>query len=368
MPGRHACAPRALPWRLLKRNVPSRYPIAPIANPELTRRLQQKIDGKTKPHGALGALERLALQLGLIGQTESPRIENPHLIVCAGDHGVTAEGISAYPQDVTWQMVMNYLAGGAAVNVFAQASRFRLLVVDAGVNHTFSPHPGLIDRKVGMGTANMACGPAMTRAQCEQALSSGALLVNDLHSNGCTLVAFGEMGIGNTTSASALMARWSGLPLDICVGRGTGLDNAGLARKRQVVAHILALHQQRTDPVDVLAAMGGFEIAMIVGGMLAAAQARMTILVDGFIVSAALLAAQSIAPHVTDYCIFSHTSDERGHAALLNHLSARPLLALNLRLGEGTGAALALPLVEAAANFLNRMASFESAGVATRSA
>ena len=368
MPGRHACAPIALPRRLLKRIVPSRYLIAPIANPELATRLQQKIDGKTKPLGALGALESVALQLGLIGQTESPRINHPHLIVCAGDHGVTAEGVSAYPQEVTWQMVMNYLAGGAAVNLFAQASRFQLLVVDAGVNHAFANHPGLIDRKIGMGTANMAREAAMTRPQCEQALSSGTLLVNDLHSKGCTLVGFGEMGIGNTTSASTLMARWSALPLDVCVGRGAGLNDAGLAHKRQVVARILARHQELTDPVDVLAAMGGFEIAMIVGGMLAAAQARMAILIDGFIVSAALLAAQAIHPHVTDYCVFSHTSNERGHAALLNHLSARPLLALNLRLGEGTGAALALPLVEAAANFLNQMASFESAGVATQSA
>jgi nicotinate-nucleotide--dimethylbenzimidazole phosphoribosyltransferase len=340
------------------------FHIPPAGSPELAGRLKHKIDRKTKPLGSLGMLESLALRIGMMQGTETPRIAAPHLLVFAGDHGVAASGVSAYPQEVTWQMVMNYLAGGAAVNVFARASGFELRVIDAGVNHVFEPNPLLIDHKIGMGTKNFTVEPAMTREQCVAALDAGARTVRGVAVLGCNLVALGEMGIANTTSAAALMASYTGRSVELCTGRGTGVDDAGLLRKREAIRQALILHHGAVMPLDILAAMGGFEIAMMAGAMLAAAEARMLILVDGFIAGSALLAAQAMNPGVTAYCVFAHLSDEQGHAAMLAHFQAEPLLRLGLRLGEGTGAALALPLVRAACNFLNQMASFESAGVA----
>lgn len=344
------------------------FHIPPAGSPELAGRLKHKIDRKTKPLGSLGMLETLALRIGMMQGTESPRISAPHLMVFAGDHGVAASGVSAYPQEVTWQMVMNYLAGGAAVNVFAKSAGFELKVVDAGVNHVFAPHPLLLDRKIAMGTQDFTAGPAMTREQCETAIDAGARLVRAAGVLGCNLVALGEMGIANTTSAAALMGGYTGLAVESCVGRGTGVDDAGLARKREAIRKALILHRGVTDPLDILAALGGFEIAMMAGAMLAAAEARMIVLVDGFIAGSALLAARAVNPAVSAYCVFAHQSDELGHAAMLAHLHGEPLLRLGLRLGEGTGAALALPLLHAACDFLNRMASFESAGVADGSA
>ena len=343
-----------------------RFNIAAIADAPLEQALKARIDAKTKQPGSLGRLENIAVQLGLIQRSSTPRIVAPHLLVFAADHGVTAAGVSAYPQEVTWQMVMNYLAGGAAVNGFANAAGLHLKVVDAGVNHDFDAHPHLIGRKIANGTRNFAHEAAMSSAQAEQAIAAGAALARDLAGSGSNLIAFGEMGIGNTTAASALMARLTGLPLDACVGRGAGLDDRGLARKRAVIEAALALHAGARQPLDALAALGGFEIAMISGAMLAAAEARMAIVVDGFIVGAALLVAQALSPHILDYCIFAHASDEQGHAAMLRHFNARPLLDLGLRLGEGSGAALAYPLVEAAVAFLASMASFSQAGVAGR--
>lgn len=340
--------------------------IPPAGNAELAGALKHKIDRKTKPVGALGMLETLALRIGMMQGTESPRIHAPHLLVFAGDHGVAEEGVSAYPADVTWQMVMNYLAGGAAVNVFARANGLAVDVVDAGVNHTFAPHAHLLDRKVAMGTKNFAKEPAMTVAQCEQALDAGRRAALTLRLHGCNLLALGEMGIANTTAAAALMARFTGMAAEACIGRGTGLDDAGLARKREVIRQALVLHHNAATPVEALAALGGFEIAMMTGAMMAAAHERVIILVDGFIAGAALLAAQALNPRVVDYCVFAHQSEETGHAAMLQHFHAEPLLKLKMRLGEGSGAALALPLVRAACDFLNDMASFESAGVADR--
>lgn len=342
------------------------FDIAAIADAGLQRQLTAKIDAKTKPPGSLGQLESIAIQLGLIQGSSTPRIVAPHLLVFAADHGITAEGVSAYPQEVTWQMVMNYLARGAAVNVFASAAGLTLKVVDAGVSHAFDPHPDLVDRKIAAGTRNFAREAAMSMAQAEQAVDAGATLTRELARSGTNAIAFGEMGIGNTTAASALMAHLTGLPLSVCIGRGTGVDDHGLARKHTVIEAALALHVGARHPLDALAALGGFEIAMISGAMLAAAEARMVILVDGFIVGSALLVAQALAPNVLDYCIFAHTSDEHGHAAMLGHFKAKPLLDLGLRLGEGTGAALAFPLVLAAAGFLESMASFSQAGVAGR--
>lgn len=333
----------------------------------LTSKLQQRIDGKTKPVGALGRLEELALQVGLIQGTLSPRLVSPHLLVCAGDHGAAKAGLSAYPQDVTWQMVENFLAGGAAVNVLAKQAGLQLLVADVGVNHDFGPRPGLLDVKVARGTESYLEGPAMTAAQRDAAMAKGIEVVEGLAQRGVNLLGLGEMGIGNTAAASLVTHCLTGLPLEACVGRGTGLDDAGLLRKRRLLAQALeAWADRRDEPLEVLARFGGLELAMLAGAMLAAARAKMVLLIDGFIVTAALLVAHRLRPAVLDYCLFSHRSGEPGHHLQLEHLKARPLLDLGLRLGEGTGAALAYPLVASACAMLNEMASFESAGVSSR--
>jgi nicotinate-nucleotide--dimethylbenzimidazole phosphoribosyltransferase len=338
--------------------------ISATANSALASQLDAAIDNKTKPPGSLGALEGLAKQLGLIQQTVAISITQPAILVFAGDHGVVAEGISAFPQDVTWQMVENFLADGAAINVFARQNGAALYVVDAGVNHDFGQRPGLIDRKVANGTQNFALAPAMTLQQCATAMEHGAALVADLPGN---VVGFGEMGIGNTTSAAALMHKLTGLPAAECVGAGTGLSPEGVLRKQRVIEAAVERHAAVAEPLDVLATFGGFEIAMMAGAMLKAAALRKTLLIDGFIVTSALLAASRMAPAVLDYCVFAHCSDEAGHRRMLAQLGAKPLLQLGMRLGEGTGAALALPLLHAAANFLNEMATFSSASVSGKS-
>ena len=265
-------------------------------------------------------------------------------------------------------MVENFLAGGAAINVFARANGIGLVVADAGVAHDFGSRENLIDAKVSPhGTANYLEGPAMTAAQCETAMMRGAEIVAGLHARGCNVVGFGEMGIGNTAAASLITHFLAGIPLADCVGRGTGLDDAGVSRKLTLLQQAADLYRGDYTPLTVLAHFGGFEIAMLAGGMLAAAERRMLLLIDGFIVTSALLAAATLHPATLQYCAFSHRSQERGHRLQLEHLGARPLLDMDLRLGEGTGAALAWPLVRAACAFLNEMASFESAGVSERS-
>ncbi|SNR59931.1 nicotinate-nucleotide-dimethylbenzimidazole phosphoribosyltransferase [Methylobacillus rhizosphaerae] len=337
--------------------------IVPV-DTSLRAALQSVIDNKTKPLGALGMLESLALQVGLIQQTFSPVLQQPVVLVFAGDHGIVEAGVSPYPQAVTQQMVMNFLAGGAGINVFARQHEMRIRVVDAGVNHVFAAHPGLVDAKVGMGTRNFLHEPAMSAQQCAQAITSGRALARAEASAGSNVIGFGEMGIGNTTSASALVAILCGLPVEQCAGRGTGLDDAGVQHKVHVIRQAMDRHE--VDPDDalaVLATFGGFEVAMMVGAMLGAAEQRMVLLIDGFIATAALLVASRIAPAILDYCVFAHCSDESGHGVLLEQLQARPLLNLGLRLGEGTGAALAYPLLQSAVNFLNQMASFDSAHI-----
>ena len=334
------------------------------ANPTLAAQLYDAINNKTKPLGSLGTLERLAKQLGLIQGRVDVSIDRPAILVFAGDHGVVVEGVSAYPQDVTWQMVENFLGEGAAINVFARQNNCALHVVDAGVNHDFGARPGLLDRKVAHGTRNFAIEPAMSTQQCASAMEHGAGLVSDLPGN---VVGFGEMGIGNTTAAAALMHKLTGIPAADCVGAGTGLSHEGILRKQHVIESAAAKHGNVTSPLDVLATFGGFEIAMMTGAMLKAAQLRKVLLIDGFIVTSALLVAARIAPAILDYCVFAHCSDENGHRRMLEALDAQPLLQLGLRLGEGTGAALALPLLHASANFLNQMATFASASVSEKS-
>ncbi|MCY7359633.1 MAG: nicotinate-nucleotide--dimethylbenzimidazole phosphoribosyltransferase [Rudanella sp.] len=346
-------------------------PISPIDRSRQAE-FQQFIDQKTKPLGALGQIEDLALQLALIQQTTTPTLSTPHLLVFAADHGLTAEGVSAYPSAVTYQMVLNFLAGGAAVNVFCRQNGLQLVVCDVGVAGSFDQNergismPGFVKYKVAPGTRNMRYEPAMLPHECEAAMDAGRTLVDGVVYRGCNVIGFGEMGIGNTSAAALLMHRFTGLPLTQCVGRGTGLDNAGLSHKLAVLQAVSDQHATAQTPLDLLTTMGGFEIAAIAGGMLRAAENGMVILVDGFIATAALLVAQAIVPAVRHYCVFCHQSDEAGHQLMLETLNATPLLSLSMRLGEGSGCALAYPLLQSAVAMLAEMASFASAGVSEK--
>ncbi|MEN3297155.1 MAG: nicotinate-nucleotide--dimethylbenzimidazole phosphoribosyltransferase [Burkholderiales bacterium] len=335
-------------------------PVESTTDAALSEALDAAINNKTKPLGSLGMLESLAKQIGMIQQSTRPRLAAPVIMVFAADHGIVAENVSAYPQSVTWQMVENYLANGAAINVFARQSGCALQIVDAGVNHDFGPRDGLIDRKVGYGTCNFAIEPAMSSEECEAAMRHGMELVAQLDGN---VLGFGEMGIGNTTSAAALMHKLTAIPVADCVGAGAGLSVDGVAHKQRVIEQAMARHASVSEPLDVLAVFGGFEIAMLAGAMLAAAERRMVLLIDGFIVTSALMLAARLQPSILDYCVFAHCSDERGHRQMLTYLQAKPLLQLGLRLGEGSACALAMPLLQAAVNFVGEMATFESAQV-----
>ncbi|PSL48913.1 nicotinate-nucleotide-dimethylbenzimidazole phosphoribosyltransferase [Chitinophaga niastensis] len=329
--------------------------------------LQDKIDQKTKPPGSLGKLEGLALQAGMVQNTLTPVLKQPAIIVFAGDHGIAADGlVNPFPQAVTAQMVYNFLQGGAAINVFCRQHHLQLTVVDAGVNHAFAPHPLLKDRKMGMGTQNFLHMPAMSLDQCRLAMQAGAEEVKLLHANGSNIVGFGEMGIGNTSAAALLMSHFTGIPLADCVGAGTGSNAQQLAQKRAVLQQVIAKHAFPQSPEQALATFGGFEIAMICGAILQAAALQMLVVIDGFIVTSALLVAANMQPAVKDYCIFAHCSEEKGHKAMLQHLGVQPLLQLDMRLGEGTGAAMAIPLIQSAVAFLEEMASFNSAQVSNR--
>ena len=335
----------------------------------LIHALQHKIDNKTKPLGSLGLLETVALQVGRIQNTLSPVFTKPHMLIFAGDHGAATAGISAYPQDVSWQMVENYLQGGAGANVFSSQNGMTMVVIDAGIAHDFGERDGLINAKISpTGTRNYLAEPAMTREQCETALARGAGFVRDAVARGCNVIGLGEKGIGNTGSASLITHLLTGAPLVDCVGRGTGLDDAGLAHKRALMQQALDRAQLPVvvDVMDVLTEFGGSEIVMMVGAYLAAAEAGITILGDGVIATSALLAASCIEPHVRDYVVFCHKSAEAGHLVPLRALDAKPLLDIGMRLGEGTGAMVAYPLLCSALAFMNQMASFESAGVSQR--
>ena len=324
--------------------------------------IQQKIDLKTKPPGALGVLETVALHVALVQQTLTPSLNKPHLLLFAGDHGIVAEGVSPFPQVVTQQMVQNFVHGGAAINVFCRQHNIAIDVIDAGVNGDLSSLP-ITHAKVAHGTRNFLHEPAMTPAECEQAIARGATLARATAESGCNVIGFGEMGIGNTSAATTLFAALSGTAVADCVGRGTGLDNDGLAHKTRVLEQALRTHGALTDPFEMLCTFGGFEIAMMVGAMLAACEQRMVVLVDGFIASSAAAIAFALEPFARDYCLFSHLSNESGHRRMLDYLGAQPLVSLGLRLGEGSGVAVTYPLVDSAVRFLNEMASFADAGV-----
>jgi len=349
-----------------------------LRSPALTQALQHKLNHKTKPLGSLGRLEALALQLGEILGTENPTLVQPQMVVFAADHGLTARGISAFPSDVTWQMVENFLAGGAAVSVLAKQNGIALTVVDCGVKRDFlaglpagkngeaPERAGLQVRKATgaeQGTADASQQAAMTSAQCQQALQHGMDVVKSLPGNALLL---GEMGIGNTSAASMLLARLAGLDIEVCTGAGTGLDAPAVLRKTAVLREVLALHAGATAPLEALAALGGFEIATMVGAVLQAAHERRVVVVDGFIATSAVLVAHALQPLVLQSCVFAHRSGERGHEFMLQHLGVQALLDLGLRLGEGSGAALAWPLLQSACTVMRDMASFEQAGMSEK--
>ena len=353
-------------------------PEVPDIHDELLQaRVQHRLDVKTKPQGSLGVLEQLALSLACITGSENPELQEPQMVVFAADHGLAAQGVSAYPVDVTWQMVENFLAGGAAVSVLSRQNGVALNVVDCGVARDFEVReqdpehklprdgePRLWRRKIAYGTADCSQGPAMTEQECAMALRNGAELIKKLPGNALLL---GEMGIGNTSSASLLLARLCGEPVEEVTGVGTGLNSEGLERKIAVLKQVLDFHAGVTDPMGVLAAMGGLEIATMTGAVLQAAAERRVIVVDGFITTAAVLVASRLQPHVLQRCVYSHRSGEPGHSRMLAHLQAQALLDWQLRLGEGSGASLAWPLLQSACTMLNEMASFESAGVSSKS-
>ena len=338
----------------------------PALDDSLISSLQSKIDNKTKPLGSLGKLEMIALQVGRIQKTLSPTFTHPHMLIFAGDHGAAKAGISAYPQDVSWQMIENYLKGGAGANVFSRQNGLKMIVVDAGIAHDFGPREGLIDTKISpTGTRNYLVEPAMTREQCNVALARGAEIARTIVDQGCNVMGMGEKGIGNTGAASLITHALTHAPLIECVGRGTGLNDAGLAHKRDLMARAVnrANLPADVDAMTVLTEFGGFEIVMMTGALLAAAERGITLLIDGFIATSALLAASRIAPNIRDYCIFCHRSDEAGHSVQIRDLGGEALIDIGMRLGEGTGAMVAYPLICSALAFMNEMASFESAGV-----
>jgi nicotinate-nucleotide--dimethylbenzimidazole phosphoribosyltransferase len=327
---------------------------------DMKSQIRQAIDTKTKPLGSLGVLEDLALQIGLLQGTLQPQMDACLLCVFVADHGVAANGVSAYPQAVTQQMLANLVAGGAASTVFAKTVGVEALVVDAGVAAPASDHPNILNRRIAAGTQNFLSGPAMTAQQRGQALTYGQAIATRYSG---PAMCFGEMGIGNTSSAALLAHKITGLPLSALIGRGTGVDDAGLAAKKATLAAAADRTASTLSAEDALAEYGGFEIAMMAGAMMAAAKASKLVLVDGFIATSAALIASAVEPACAQAFVYTHVSADSGHRPLLDALGAKPLLNMNMRLGEGTGALLAWPIIQCAAAMLRDMASFDSAGV-----
>ncbi|WP_299530247.1 nicotinate-nucleotide--dimethylbenzimidazole phosphoribosyltransferase [Ulvibacterium sp.] len=343
--------------------------IVPVPT-DLDSQIWDKLNHKTKPPGSLGKLERLAFQIARLQGTLTPSLKEPIVMVFAGDHGIAKSGlVNPYPQEVTYQMVMNFLGKGAAINTMSGVAGMQVVVVDAGVNHNFEPDLPMVHAKMGLGTADYRLGPAMSLVACHTAMQKGADIVADTLSKGTNVIGFGEMGIGNTSSASLIMSTLCNIPLSDCVGKGTGATGDFLAQKLKTLQNAQKFHGLTAgeDADQVLATFGGFEIAQMVGGMLEAASKRCLVLVDGFISTAAFLVAHSMAPEIGDFAVFTHHSEELGHTKALAFLKANPLLELQMRLGEGTGCAAAYPLVRMSVSVLNEMASFDSAGVTGKS-
>ncbi|ANF49528.1 nicotinate-nucleotide--dimethylbenzimidazole phosphoribosyltransferase [Chryseobacterium glaciei] len=332
----------------------------------LAHELQHKIDFKTKPLGALGFLEQLAHKIGMVQQTTSPKLIQPHMAVFAADHGIATAGVSAYPQEVTYQMVMNFLGGGAAINVFCKQNNIQIKIVDAGVNFDFPEGLDLIDKKVRKSSRNMLEEPAMTIEEYKQALENGKSVVKEIAEIGCNVIGFGEMGIGNTSSSSLMMSQLFDIPIADCVGRGTGLNDTQLQKKIEILSQVIAKHSNVKSVDEIVQTFGGLEITQMIGAMQEAYDQNMLILIDGFIATVAISVAWKKNPDILNNCIFCHVSDEYAHIKLLDLLGQKALLNLNLRVGEGTGCALAYPIIQSAVNFLNEMSSFENANVSNK--
>lgn len=331
-----------------------------------TKSIQDKIEGKTKPSGSLGKLEQIALQVASIFQTLSPEIKKPTIVVLAADHGIALHGVSAYPQDVTRQMVGNFLEGGAAINVFCKQNKIDLKIIDSGVNYDFPTNSELIDYKIAKGTQSFLHAPAMSANELQLCFEKGNQIVQNIAKNGSNCIGFGEMGIGNTATASVLMSILTAIPIAECVGKGTGLDEEKLNAKILILKKAIDSYSGSSELNDLLSYFGGFEIIQMASAMLTAFENNMLILVDGFICTVAFLIAKTINPNVQRNAIFCHQSDEKAHSKLLEYLNADPLLQLNLRLGEGTGCAIAFPIIQSAVAFFNEMSSFENAGVSQK--
>ncbi|WP_438502076.1 nicotinate-nucleotide--dimethylbenzimidazole phosphoribosyltransferase [Chryseobacterium phosphatilyticum] len=332
----------------------------------LTNELQHTIDFKTKPLGALGYLEQLAHKIGMAQNTTSPQLLNPHMVVFAADHGIATAGVSAYPQEVTYQMVMNFLSGGAAINVFCKQNGIEIKIVDAGVNFDFPEDLALIDKKVRRSSRNMLEEAAMTSEEYLQALENGREVVREITNAGCNIIGFGEMGIGNTSASSLMMSQLFDLPIVSCIGRGTGLNDDQLHHKISILSAVIEKYPEVKTADDIARTFGGLEIAQMIGAIEEAFRQDMLIMVDGFIATVAVATAWKKNAEILNNCIFCHVSDENAHLQLIELLGQRALLNLNLRLGEGTGCALAYPIIQSAVNFLNEMSSFEDAHVSNK--
>ncbi len=328
--------------------------------------ITQKIDNLNKPKGSLGRLEELAAQICLIQQTLTPTLSHPCHLLFGGDHGIEREGVSVSPREVTWQQMLNFTKGGGGVNMFCRQHGFDLKIIDIGVDHDLSNIEGIIHRKVAWGTENFAHGPAMSHAQMEKAIDIGAEMVDACHDQGCNIICIGEMGIANTSPSSIWMSIFGQQPLDECIGAGAGLDNEGIRHKHKVLTQAVALYMKNRlndSAEEAIRYFGGFEMVGAIGAMLRAAERRMVVLVDGFIMTACMLAASHLYQDVLHYAVFGHCGDEYAHARMLSLMNARPLLNLGMRLGEGTGALCAYPIVESATRMINEMNNFDNAKI-----
>lgn len=328
--------------------------------------IKDKIDNLNKPKGSLGLLETLAEQICMIQQTLTPTLQHPCHLLFGGDHGIEREGVSVSPRDVTWQQMINFTRGGGGVNMFCRQHGFTLYIIDMGVDHDLTAYTDILNRKIAHGTKNFLYEPAMTEAQFNQAIETGCELVDRCHQDGCNIICMGEMGIANTSPSSIWMHLFGSIPLDECIGAGAGLNNPGLQHKREVlhqaVAHYIA-HSDKENKLEPLLYFAGFEMAGAIGAMLRAAELKMTVMVDGFIMSACMLAASQLYPEVLRYAVFGHCGDESGHKRMLGLMHATPLLQLGMRLGEGTGALCAYPIIESAVRMVNEMNNFKNAHI-----
>lgn len=336
-----------------------------IEEPDMTllKTIEEKIDNLTKPKGSLGKLEDLARRICLIQQTTEPELRNPHNVLFAADHGIIEEGVSVSPKEVTWQQLGHFSKGGAGINFLCEQHGFKLVLVDAGVDYDIPAGHGIIDRKMGRGTKNFLHEPAMSVNELYRCMETGAEITESIFKNGCNVISFGEMGSGNTSPSAIWMNIFTGIPLAECVGAGAGLDTPGVSHKLDVLLRALANYSGDGSKEDQMAWFGGFEMAMATGAMLKAAELKMTIIVDGFIMTACMAAAAHFYPAVLHYAVFGHQGDESGHKKMLETLGADPLLHLGLRLGEGSGAVCAYPILQSAVNMINRMDSFQKVSV-----